>query len=310
MFFLSQSDNPSALDWLARLADVFDARILARLVQLAGGDPAHPGCCWMFYGASGRQESLTMALPSVALIFSDARPAEEFRALYQRVIEGLVHCGYIPAADPEFDPSFPCASLADWKARFRGWVQDPVMNRIYTARPLFDLRPVVGARELWTQLEADVRAEIGREIAFLPLLAHDCMGNLPPLTFFQDLVVEETGEHRDMFHLERSALRPLVDVGRVFGLAAGRVLGSSTLERLALARAALPEHELIFREAAGTLRVILHYQARAGIRRHTDGTELPPQSLSRYDRQVLKSGFRSILRLLEFTAARRWLGGR
>jgi hypothetical protein len=34
---------------------------------------------------------------------------------------------------------------------------------------------------------------------------------------------------------------------------------------------------------------------------------LPPALLSRYDRQILKSGFRSILRLLEFTADPKWL---
>jgi hypothetical protein len=32
-----------------------------------------------------------------------------------------------------------------------------------------------------------------------------------------------------------------------------------------------------------------------------------PSLLSHYDRQVLKSGFRSILRLLEFTADGAWL---
>jgi hypothetical protein len=39
----------------------------------------------------------------------------------------------------------------------------------------------------------------------------------------------------------------------------------------------------------------------------TGGAELDPTSLSRYDRQILKSGFASILRLLELTAERRWL---
>ena len=109
-----------------------------------------------------------------------------------------------------------------------------------------------------------------------------------------------------MFRLEHSALLPLVDVGRVFGMAAGRVLGSSTLERFAMARTLLPEHESIFREASDTLRVVRWQQGRIGISQGTDGSELPPALLGRYDRQVLKSGFRSIHRLLEFTANREW----
>ena len=65
--------------------------------------------------------------------------------------------------------------------------------------------------------------------------------------------------------------------------------------------------EAIFREAAETLRVVLWQQGRIGISQGTEGAELPPALLSRYDRHVLKSGFRSILRLIEFTADWKWL---
>jgi hypothetical protein len=85
------------------------------------------------------------------------------------------------------------------------------------------------------------------------------------------------------------------------------MVGRSTLERLAAAREVLPDHEQIFREAADTFRVVLWQQGRVGISQGTSGAELPPALLSRHDRQVLKSGFRAISRLLEFTADRRWL---
>jgi DNA polymerase-3 subunit epsilon len=81
-------------------------------------------------------------------------------------------------------------------------------------------------------------------------------------------------------------------------MAAGKVLGTSTLERFTLARRRLPEHESIFREASETVRILLWQQARIGIGQGTSGSELPPALLSRHDRHVLKSGFRSILRLL------------
>ena len=84
-------------------------------------------------------------------------------------------------------------------------------------------------------------------------------------------------------------------------------MGRSTVERFETARALLPEHEQIFREAADTLRVVLWQQGRVGISLGTSGVDLPPALLSRHDRHVLKAGFRSILRLLEFTADRGWL---
>ena len=85
------------------------------------------------------------------------------------------------------------------------------------------------------------------------------------------------------------------------------MLGTSTRERFARARTLLPEHESIFRDASETLRILLWQQARIGIAQGTDGSELPPALLSRHDRHVLKSGFRSILRLLEFTGDSPWL---
>jgi hypothetical protein len=89
-----------------------------------------------------------------------------------------------------------------------------------------------------------------------------------------------------VFRLEHSALRPLVDLGRVFGMAA---------------------REAIFRDAAETLRIVLWQQGRVGISQGTDGAELPPALLSRHDRHALKSGFPAIHRLLEFSADPAWL---
>jgi len=75
-----------------------------------------------------------------------------------------------------------------------------------------------------------------------------------------------------------------------------------------MARSLFPEHEAIFRDAAETLRIVLWQQGRVGISQGTDGSELPPALLSRQDRHLLKGGFRSVVRLLEFTADRAWIG--
>jgi len=93
----------------------------------------------------------------------------------------------------------------------------------------------------------------------------------------------------------------------VFGLATKRVLGTSTVERLRHAATLHTEQELMFVEAAETFRILLRQQARVGISQGTTGSELPPAMLSRNDRHVLKSGFRSILELLEYTRSEFWL---
>ena len=299
---LQHLTSAASLDWLARFVSLTDEHIVKRIIALSGAEAS--SACWCFCGASGRGESLTRHAPQLVLIVENESDRQGMLQGYERVSDALAECDYLARADMTFDRSFFVAGRAEWQTRYEQWLRDPVRTQMYLARPLFDLRAVHGCRRLWDDVEATVARGVDRD--FMYLLANDCLASLPPLTFFQDAVVDEAGEHTTVFRLEHSALRPLVDVGRVFGMAARKALGTSTRERFALARTLLPGHESIFREAAETLRILLWQQARIGIGQGTDGSELPPALLSRHDRHVLKSGFRSILRLLEFTADSPW----
>jgi CBS domain-containing protein len=288
-------------DWLARFTRLVDAAIVARVIALA--DEEADGRCWCFCGASGRGESLTRRAPDLVLIAGGGQPRSA--AAYQRVLDLIGECDYLPRPEGPFEPQFFAASVGAWAERFRGWVRDPILGQTYRARALFDLEPVHGPASLWREVEAALAGDVTRD--FLRVLANDCLASLPPLTFFQDAVVDESGEQSGLFRLERSALQPVVDVARVYGLAAGRVLGGSTRERLAMARRLLPARESVFRESSDAFSVMLWQQGRIGIGQGTAGSELPPALLGRHDRQVLRSGFRVILRLIELTASWEWL---
>ena len=294
--------SASAVEWLARFTHVVDVAIVTKLLSLLDAAPAAD--CWCFAGSSGREESLTALAPHlVVLLANDESPAEA-RARYRRVLDGLTDCGYLPRT-LAFDADFYVAPASEWNNRYENWVRDPVRQQVRLVRTLFDLRPVAGPQALWTGVAESVVKTLDRD--FLHVLANDCLASLPPLTFYEDAVVDSDGDYVTTFKLEESAVRPLVDVGRVFGIAGGSTLGRSTLERFAAARTLLPDHEEIFREAAVTFRAVLWQQARVGITEGTSGADLPPALLSRQDRHVLKAGFRSILRLLQFTAGREWL---
>ena len=292
----------AAVDWLATLTHSIDVAIAGRILALNNLDPLRE--CWCFAGSSGRAETLTKLAPHVLIIADDADDLAAARDARLRVLDGLAECGYLPH-EQAFEPSFYVAHRSEWVDRFGRWLRDPVIQQTYRARNLFDLRPVLGRADLCRNLEAAVTKATDRDI--LHVLANDCLASLPPLTFYQDAVIDRAGEHTSIFRLEETAVRPLVDVGRVFGIAGGAVFGRSTLDRFATGRMLLPAHERIFREAADAFRVVLWQQGRVGIMQGTSGAELPPALLSRHDRHVLKSGFRSILDLLEFTADRTWL---
>ncbi len=301
-FALEYLASAPSIDWLARFTRLVDEAVVGRIIALAGA-PGSDAFCWSFYGASARGESLTRLAPEVVLIADSQR--SESAVVYQRVVDLLSDCDYLPRPDTLFDTRFYAASVEEWKDRYAAWVRNPILGEMYRARELFDLRPIHGPQSLWREIEGTLTGAMDRD--FVRILANDCLTNLPPLTFFQDAVVDELGERTSMFQLDRSALKPLVDVARVYGMAAGRVLGGSTRERLAMARSLLPQHESIFREASDTFSIVLWQQGRIGISQGTGGSELPPTLLSRYDHQVLKSGFRVILRLIELTARWEWL---
>jgi CBS domain-containing protein len=301
-FLLGQLTQPSAVDWLTALGDRINISIVKRLNELAGN--ASENWTWCFWGAAGRCELLAPVEPEIALVCAD--DVSRGRVVLDRLRADLAECGYLPHTMPEWDEEMLCATAANWQERFTQWIRNPIVSAMYTARPLFDLRPVLGDLDAWQGLERAVRETIHSKPSFQKLLANDCLSALPPLTFFQDQVVDESGERSEVFALGNRALGPIVEVGRVFGIANERVLGSSTLERLELARTRMPAHTSMFREAEETLRVLLYLQARTGLRMHESGTEIVPSQLSRLDRQALKSAFRAIHNLLDFTFNRLW----
>jgi CBS domain-containing protein len=310
-FTLEYLESARSVDWLARFTSLVDGSIVSRALELAHETRAD-GSCWACAGSSGRGESLTRLAPELILIADDPGAG----AAYRRVTDLLSECDYLPRPGVPFDAAFYAAGVDEWKQRFVAWVRNPILEQMYLARGFFDLQPLVVGRvppsspaqrggPAMSAIEAAVARAIDRD--FLRIVANDCVARLPPLTFFQDAVVDDMGERSATFQLDRNAVTPLVDVARVYGMAAGRVLGGSTQDRFALARRLLPQHEAIFREAADTFRIVLWLEGRVGIRQGTGGAELPPALLSRHDRQVLKSGFRVIHRLIELTSNYEWL---
>ena len=297
-FTLHYLNNAASTDWLTRFTSAVDTAIVKRVIAVAAPEPIDG--CWCFCGTTGRGEALPRLAPEIVLIAKDDHAPDVFN----RILEWIAECGYLPAAAKPFEPAFYAASVDEWKRRYLDWVNDPILKEIYLAPPLFDLRPLFGPDAAWNDIEATVMGAVNRE--FLHVVANDCLSSLPPLTFFQNAVLDEAGAETAVFRLEETALRPLVDVGRVFGLATRKVFGASTLERFAMAQRSLPEHAAIFREAAEALRIVLWQQGRAGISQGTTGSDLPPALLGAYDRQRLKSAFRSILRLIEFTGDVEW----
>lgn len=243
----------------------------------------------------------------LGLVIEDVSEQEQLEAdqwfarVARRVDSGLEESGFrfTESAVRIIDPNVRL-SLAEWKQRFHGWVSQPVENNIYASRSFFDFHAFYGDRALADELRDAMLGYAAEHPRFLALLANSCLAQMPPLTFFEGLVVEEGGIQSDTLDLRRSAVFPLIDSARAFGLA-GATRQPSTFDRLSGASELLPASRDTFEAAKEAYRVTLQQRGRAGLAAGDDGVHIRPSSLSKYDQQILKGSFRSILKLLEVT---------
>jgi CBS domain-containing protein len=309
--------GPETLRWLQPTAGAFNAAVLRRVVSWAEDALAEEGVpspglahCWVFFGAAGRGELLTRHDLDYGLIYEDP-PAEReqaarsyFLELGGRVTEGLSVCGFVStgkgivAGHPD-----ACRSVGEWKRAFSTWIADPIESGVYRATSYFDLRPVCGDCTLAESLVRHIHAEEDKHPGFVRLLANDSMENLPPLTFFRGLVIDDAGTYAETLDLRRATLQPVVDVARALALD-GVCRDTSTLERLAGAQVSAGDDQWLLAEASTAFRIALYHRARTGFTSATDGSRVDPTKLTRFEQNLLKAGFRTVLRLMEYVARR------
>ncbi|MDX2151406.1 MAG: putative nucleotidyltransferase substrate binding domain-containing protein [Bryobacteraceae bacterium] len=190
-----------------------------------------------------------------------------------------------------------CLSMDGELLRFyRQTAGEPLLNSLHARRSAFDIRMVAGDRTLFTLLIETIRTALRESPMTIPLLANDTLAQLPPLAFFQDLVLDLDGASYTTLDLDGSAVAPMADAARVFALAAGRLEVSGTLDRFHMAATDFPAGAQVFQQAAEAFRIALYYKALRGPR-------LAPGGLRKLDQRLLKTVFTSVQRLLDFTTA-------
>ena len=210
--------------------------------------------------------------------------------------------------------SFRSTRRSTWRVCTSGrpatvsWVRDPVMQEMFRARTLFDLRPVHGRRSLWQQIDAAVAGarRSGLSPRRWPTIAWRACLRSPSFRMPSWTATASTSGD-----VSTRAQRPAAAGGRGPRLRDGggkshlAVRRSSVLPRR---DALLPEHEKIFREAADTFRVVLWQQ---GTCRHQPGARPAPSFRRRCSAATTVTSSRRasdrFIRLLEFTAERDWL---
>jgi len=303
----------SAREMLALVTE-FNDRVTTKLISLTEEDMEHGGegrppvpYGWMALGSEGRREQTLRTDQDNALIFANVPEASLervkgwFLGFSERVVEGLVRCGFprctggVMASNPDW-----CLSEEGWHQTFVRWVQDPKPVTLRLASIFFDFREIYAEADYLDTLRLRLKQAMEENRLFLRYMAANALYNRPPLGFLRQFVVEKGGEHAHKLNLKLSGLTPIVDGARVMALELG-IDTTNTLERLA----AIETQGLLKKELAADLveafsfitllRISRHLEARAEGR--TPDNFVDPESLNNFQRKMLRESFKVVSEL-------------
>ncbi len=273
--------GPDAIEWAGQYTAERNRAIIERVLP-----PGVASVLW--FGADARSERIGSSLPFLGLA-GVATP--KFDALHA----GLKSCGF--TANAADDEGSQAHTLNGWAGFYGNLIQDPIGQEIYTKRHYLDLGLAAGEPAFVTELRFSIQERLREHPEFIALVSIDALAKLPPLTFYENVVVDIEGGSSSHLDLEKVAVTPLVDAARALALSALNVEIVSTADRLRYAAEFYPEARQVCQEAVSAFEVV-SYQSMVR------GTALQPAALDKYERELLKSAFRSISALLEMLATR------
>jgi CBS domain-containing protein len=181
--------------------------------------------------------------------------------------------------------------LSGWKVDFTRWVREPENIAVMHTNIFFDFRPVFGDTGLASTLKTHIFELVEQNPLFLAFLARNAVQNPPPLSFFRNMVVERSGEHRDAFDIKARAMMPLADAARVLVYDFGIEIYGSTAERWQAIADANENLARLAGEAAMAYEILMRVRAMEGLSRGTSGRYVHIKELNKLERQTLRNTF-------------------
>ncbi len=293
--------------------------ITIRLIHLAEAElgPAPVDYVWVAAGSQARHEQTAKSDQDNCLILDDAFDlavhGAYFKAFSKWVCDGLAACGYIHCPGEMMAMTDTWRQpQAVWAEYFRKWVEQPVPQALMLTCVFFDLRAIHGKTELLDSLRQQVVQMTKGNSLFLAHMVSNALKHRPPLGMFGQITLQKGGEHPNTIDMKHTGLVPIVDLARVYALAAG-VTVANTHDRLEVssqagevsAQAARDLRDAL--EFLGKLRIA--HQARQTTQGHPPDNFLPLEELSNFERSHLKEAF-SVIQTLQGVLQQRYSGGR
>lgn len=285
-----------------------------RLLELAEMKYGVAPCeyTWIAAGSQARSEHLPHSDQDNALIVArelDIQERQYFAQLATYVNHGLADCDY-PLCSGGYMASNPRWNqpLEQWKGYYKDWVTQGETEALLNATVFMDIRCIHGSEALFDDLHLYLHSLTGDNHRFLALLVANSLRIRPPLSIFKNFVLIRDGEHKNMLNLKKRGVNPLVDLGRVYALAAGDTQTTNTLERFEVAKEKGIINQETYADVVGAYqfisRVRVKYQLSSGEQGEEFTHHIEPDALTQFERNHLKEAFLIIAQLQEATQMR------
>jgi CBS domain-containing protein len=289
--------------------------ITTRLLQLAEdrfGPPPVP-YAWVAAGSQARDEQTARSDQDNCMVIDDGydeqKHGEYFRELARFVCDGLNACGYVycPGEMMAITDKWRLP-LQRWKKLFSKWTEQPEPMALMLTCVFFDLRCVHGELNLFRELRQFMLEKTRGNRIFLAHMAGNALSHQPPLGFFRNFVLIRGGDHDHTFDMKHNGIVPIVDLARVYALAAGSE-AVNTMDRLEV----VASGGEVTIESAHSLRDALEFisdlriqhQARQIREGEQPDNFMSPDNLSNFERNHLKDAF-SVVRTLQNVLSQRY----
>ncbi len=297
-------EDEVGMGFLSNMISEINDTLIRRAIRLSLQEMADHGLlppvsfCWLALGSEGREEQLLRTDQDNAILYAnpndtdDGAAARFFLELGERVVDILVEAGFercpgdVMASNPKWNQP-----LDVWKRYFTSWIREPEKVAVMHTNIFFDFRPVLGDPELGAALKKHIFEEVEGHRLFLAMQARNAVQNPPPLSFFRNMMVERSGEHRDAFDIKARAMMPLADAARLLIYDFGIDIYGSTAERWEAIAAANDNLARLAGEAAMAYEILMRIRAIEGLTRGTSGRYVHIKELNKLERQTLRNTF-------------------
>ena len=292
--------------------------LTTRLIQLAELQlgPAPVKFVWIAAGSQARNEQTAKSDQDNCLILDDsfdpAQHGDYFREFASYVCDGLAACGYVHC------PGQMMAMTDTWRQPrkvwveyFRQWIHSPKPKALMLTCVFFDLRAIHGEAALLDSLRTEVLVHTKGNSLFLAHMVSNALKHRPPLGMFGTISLIKGGKNPGTIDLKHGGIVPIVDLARIYALAAG-VSIANTHDRLELCAQAGEVSAQSARDLRDALEFLaklrIAHQARQIQRDQSPDNFLALQELSNFERNHLKNAF-GVVQTLQGVLQQRYSGG-